>query len=364
MLNLSKRLYQLLSLALLILTMSACATNDPQKKVGLAFPDLDNERWRREEAMLSILLAEKGYEVVSLVANQDARLQSDQIDNLVAEGVKAIIVVAVDGNAIVPAVEAAILADVRVLAYDRLIKSPKISAYLSFDNREAGRLQASGLLEALDIDNRPAIQRMVRLVRLSSDPTDHNVSLYNLGQADAFAPYIQERRVRLVADEIITSREQISAQRLMETILKEEENDVDGVLVSNEIIAQGVVQALQAAGLEDVIFVAGQESSTTANGIAKGELVFSVFRDTRDLPPLAVSILDSILKEKSLLELDRCLMSDLTGDETQTGTIFCVLLPVQPLTQDSLFDLVVKSGYESYDDVYREIPDGSRPARP
>ena len=43
-------------------------------------------------------------------------------------------------------------------------------------------------------------------------------------------------------------------------------------------------------------------------------------------------------------------MADLTGDPAFDGTIFCVLLPVQTLTQDNLFDLVVRSGYQAYDD--------------
>jgi len=37
---------------------------------------------------------------------------------------------------------------------------------------------------------------------------------------------------------------------------------------------------------------------------------------------------------------------------------------VQTLDAQSLFDLVVRSGYQNYDDVYREIPDSLRPARP
>lgn len=354
--------YRLVFLMILTASLAACANGNGQIKVGLLFPDFESERWQKEEAMLTRLLTEKGYEVTSLAANQDSRLQADQVDNLVREGVKALIIVAVDGNAIVPAVDTAIAADVKILAYDRLINSPKLSAYVSFDNREAGRLQARGLLDALDADNRID---SLNIVRVSGAPTDHNNVLYQMGQNDVLQPYLAVRKVRLVADEVIAAREQISAQRAVESALAEQENDIDAVLVSNELLAQGVLDALRAAELEEVVPLAGQETGQfSANAIAKGEWALSIYRDTRDLPHLAVSILDRLIKEKPLIDLQRCEMSDLTADETLSGTIFCVLLPVQALTPENLFELVVKTGYESYDDVYREVPDSLRPARP
>lgn len=354
--------YRLIFLMILTASLAACANGNGQTKVGLLFPDLENERWRKEEAMLTRLLTEKGYEVTSLAANQDSRLQADQVDNLVREGVKALIIVAVDGSAIVPAVDTAIAADVKILAYDRLIKSPKISAYISFDNRDAGRLQARSLLDALDADNRID---SLNIVRVSGAPADHNNVLYQMGQDDVLQPYLAVRKVRLVTDEAITTREQISAQRAVESALAEQENDIDAVLVSNEILTLGVLDALRAAELENVIPLAGQETGQfSTNAIAKGELLFSIYRDTRELPHLAVSILDRLIKERPLIELQRCEMADLTGDETLSGTIFCVLLPVHTLTQENLFDLVVRTGYEPYDDVYREVPDSLRPARP
>ncbi len=76
-------------------------------------------------------------------ANHDVKLQSDQIDNMVALGVKGLIVIAEDGDAAVTPVEKAAAAGVKVISYDRLIKTSKISAYLSFDNIEVGSQEAS-----------------------------------------------------------------------------------------------------------------------------------------------------------------------------------------------------------------------------
>ncbi len=87
----------------------------------------------------------------SAEANHDVKLQNDQIDNMVSQGVKGLIVIAEDGDAVVTSVDKAADAGVKVIAYDRLIKTSKIAAYLSFDNVEVGRQQALGVMTAIGL---------------------------------------------------------------------------------------------------------------------------------------------------------------------------------------------------------------------
>ena len=62
---------------------------------------------------------------------------------------KGLIIIAEDGDAAVTPVEKAAAAGVKVISYDRLIKTAKISAYLSFDNIEVGKAEADGVVKAL-----------------------------------------------------------------------------------------------------------------------------------------------------------------------------------------------------------------------
>ena len=94
-------------------------------KVGLSFSDFATERWKNEQQLMEKLLTEKGYDVVWQEANHDVKLQNDQIDNMVTQGAKALIVIAEDGDAAATAVDKAAAAGVKVIAYDRLIKTPQ-----------------------------------------------------------------------------------------------------------------------------------------------------------------------------------------------------------------------------------------------
>jgi len=82
-------------------------------KIGLSFSDFATERWKNESDLMTKLLTEKGYDVISTEANHDVKLQNDQIDNMVSQGVKGLIVIAEDGDAVVTSVDKAADAGVK-----------------------------------------------------------------------------------------------------------------------------------------------------------------------------------------------------------------------------------------------------------
>ncbi|MCX6029347.1 MAG: substrate-binding domain-containing protein, partial [Chloroflexi bacterium] len=158
-------------------------------KVGLSFSDFATERWKPEQVLMTKLLNDKGYDVIWQEANHDVKLQNDQIDNMVTQGVKALIVIAEDGDAAVTAVDKAAKAGVKVIAYDRLIKSPNIGAYISFNNTEVGRQEAAGVVKALNMDGgKWTTANPVKLMKMGGSPTDNNAILVRQGQDEVLKP--------------------------------------------------------------------------------------------------------------------------------------------------------------------------------
>ncbi len=333
-------------------------------KVGLSFSDFATERWKNEEVLLRGLLEGLGYEVLSQEANHDVKAQNDQIDNMVSQGVKALIVVAEDGDAVVTSVDKAADAGVLVIAYDRLIKTPKIAAYLSFNNVEVGRQQADGVMKAIDIENWDvAANGKVRLVKLGGSPTDNNAILFRQGQDEILAKY--EDKIEIVADQWVNNWDAAEALKLMENILTAAGNDIDAVVASNDGTALGALQAMKAQGLAGKVPISGQDATADgSNSIVRGELTVSILKDIRNLSPLAVETLDTLLKGGTVPGLANYTMAELTNDPAYQGEVPCLFLEVQQVNKDNLYDLVVKSGFQPYDDVYRDIPDADKPPKP
>jgi D-xylose transport system substrate-binding protein len=345
-------------------TAAPAAGSGEKIKVGLSFSDFATERWKNEEQLMRKLLEEKGYEVISQEANHDVKLQNDQIDNMVAQGVKALIIIAEDGDAASTAVDKAAQAGVKVLAYDRLIKSPNIAAYLSFNNVEVGRQQADGVMKALGIENWDvATKGKVKLVKLGGSPTDNNAILFRKGQDEVLDKY--KDKIEVVADQWVDNWDPANALKLMENILTSQNNKIDAVVASNDGTALGALQAMKAQKLAGVVPISGQDATADGvNSIVKDELTISILKDIRNLSPLAVDLIDKLLKGETVADLKKFTMAELTNDTSKTGDVQALFLPVQQVTKDNLYDLVVKSGFQSYDDVYRDIPADKRPAKP
>ena len=172
-------------------------------KIGLSFSDYATERWPIESAQMTQLLQKKGYEVIVQEADHDVKLQSDQIDNMVAQGVKGLIVIAEDGAAAATPVNKAVAAGVKVISYDRLIKTDKISAYLSFDNVEVGKQEALGVMTALGLpgSTKWTKDNPAKVVMSGGSPTDNNAVLVRQGQMSVIQPYIDSGVVKTVADQ-------------------------------------------------------------------------------------------------------------------------------------------------------------------
>jgi D-xylose transport system substrate-binding protein len=312
-------------------------------------------------------LEKMGYEVISSEANHDVKLQNDQIDNMVTQGVKGLLVVAEDGDAVVTSVDKAADAGVKVIAYDRLIKTSKIAAYMSFDNVEVGRQQATGVMTALGIPGSTKWTKAnpAKVVQLAGSPTDNNATLFTKGQTEVLKPYIDQGIIKIVAQQGIDNWDAANALKVMENILTAQANKIDAVVASNDGTALGALQAMKAQQLAGKVPISGQDATADgSNSIVKGELTVSILKDFRNLTPLATKTLDELIKGQPVENMKTFSLADLTVDPSKKGDVPCVFLAVQQVNKDNVYDLVVKSGFQKYEDVYRDIPADKLPPKP
>jgi len=346
----------------------ATATTAPTEKtkIGLSFSDFATERWKPEADLLTKLLEEKGYEVLVQEANHDVKLQNDQIDNMVAQGVKGLIIIAEDGEAAATAVDKAAAAGVKVIAYDRLIKTQSIAAYLSFDNVEVGRQEALGVMTALGLPGSTTWTKdnPAKVVLSGGSPTDNNAVLVRQGQMEIIQPYIDSGVVKIVADQWVDNWDATNALKMMENILTAQKNKIDAVVASNDGTALGELQALKAQGLAGIVPISGQDATADGcNSIVKGEQTVTVYKDIRLLAPKAVEMMDALIKGQPITGVQAYSLKVLTGQDLP-GDIQAVFLPVVQVTKENVYEEIVVSGFQPYDMVYRDIPEDQRPPKP
>ena len=199
--------------------------------------------------------------------------------------------------------------------------------------------------------------------KLEGDPGDNNAKFFEAGQDEILQPYVDAGIIEIVARQNIANWDETNAVIAMENILTAQNNEVDAVIAANDNLGLGALQALAAQRLS--VPVSGQDATAAGcNSIARGELTVTILKDYRVMAPQAVALVDAFLNGETDPDLQPYNLSDLTGNDSLTGTVLAKYLPVTQVTIDNLYEEVVLSGFQSYDDVYRDIPESERPPRP
>lgn len=345
-------------LAICIITLLGVmpAIAKKQIKIGLSISDFETERWPVEQAIMTKLANEHGAQLISQVANHDAKLQNDQIENMVLQGVDVIIIIAEDGAAAASAVASAAQDNIPCIAYDRLVKSDKLAAYISFDNVEVGRTQARGVLKKVDSGN---------FVMLGGSPTDNNAVLFRKGQMEVIQPLVDKGQIKIVADQWVENWSPANATKIMENILTAQQNNIDAVVASNDGTALGALQAMKAQGLAGKTPISGQDATAAGcKSIVEDELTMTVYKDVRLLSPMAIDMAIKLAKGEKVAGLQNYALKDLTLDDKLTGDVPCKFLKVVGVDKTNVYEEIVQSGFQKYDDIYKDIPADKRPPRP
>jgi D-xylose transport system substrate-binding protein len=195
-----------------------------------------------------------------------------------------------------------------------------------------------------------------KIVMSGGSPTDNNAILVRQGQMEIVQPYIDQGVVKIVADQWVDNWDAATAEKMMENILTAQQNKIDGVVASNDGTALGELEAMKAQGLAGKVPISGQDATAVGcNSIVKGEQTVSVYKDIRLLSPKAVDMMDALLKGQTPEGLKEYTLAELTNDKTKTGNVMANFLPVEQVTKDNVYDLIVKSCFQKYDDVYRDV---------
>ncbi|MEM5528219.1 D-xylose ABC transporter substrate-binding protein [Gammaproteobacteria bacterium AS21] len=319
------------SLAVIASLTASVQLHAQELVVGVSWSNFQEERWKTDEAAIKKVLDAAGAKYISADAQSSNEKQLADIEGLIARGASALIVLAQDTAAISPAISNAAAEGIPVVGYDRLLEIPGVF-YLTFDNKEVGRVQAREVF---------AKQPTGNYVFIKGSPTDPNADFLHSGQLEILQDAIDKGDIKVVGEQYTEAWSPEVAQKNMEQILTAQNNKVDAVVASNDGTAGGVVAALTSQGMEGLP-VSGQDGDHAAlNRVAKGLQTVSVWKDARELGKAAATI---------ALELaGGTKMSDVKDSAKWSGgekgvELDAVFLAPVAITQDKL-NLVIDAGW-------------------
>jgi D-xylose transport system substrate-binding protein len=322
--------------------------------VGVSWNNYQQPRWAKaDEPAIKKAIEAGGGKYIRTDAQDKEDQQLADIDSLINQGAKVLIVLAKDNKAILPAIEKAKAANIPVIGYDRLIEDPSVF-YVTFDNEGVGKAEAEAILKVAPTGN---------YVIIKGHKADPNADFLRGGFDKAgLKEKVDSGDIKIVFEDYTDTWKTENAQKNMETALAQANNKVDAVLSENDSMAIGVVAALDKVGLAGTVPVSGQDGDeANLNNVAKGLQYVDVWKDAFGLGETAGNVAIQLCGGTKLADITApTTLKDHVKPEagnkatpftTPSGTtVQSIILKPTPITQENL-NLPIELGWVTKDKV-------------
>jgi D-xylose transport system substrate-binding protein len=337
----------LLALAALVLAagLAACGSSNNGGgggggnggKVALLLPETKTTRY---EAYDKPLFEKKMKELCSDCqiiysnADQDASKQQQQAEAAITNGAKVLVLDPVDSASAAAIVTRAKQSKIPVVSYDRLITNADVDYYISFDNEQVGKLQATSLVAKLKKDgnaNGP-------IFMINGAPTDNNAKLFKKG-----AHSVLDTSGVKIAKEYDTpdwspDKAQTEAQQAITALGK---TGFNGVYAANDGTAGGAIAAMKGAGVDPSTKpTTGQDAELAGiQRIVVGQQYMTVYKSYKQEADATAEIAAALAQGKDVP--DGLVNTQSDNGKKQVPSV--ILTPVA-VTTDKIESTVIKDG--------------------
>ena len=319
-----KRFSKLVVLVVLVTLIgsmfAACGGSTPEEStsgvdIGIVLPTKDEPRWVQDEARFKEALMDTDYSVEILFSQGNSAKEKENVEALIAKGIKTLIICPQDGAAAAATIEAAKAEGIYVISYDRLITNTEaVDYYVTFDSVAVGAAQGQYLVDNAKKAGEP-------LYLYAGASSDNNAFLFFEGAWKVLQPKIADgtfvianssEATALMSKATLTRDEmsKIIGQVTTNWDFNEAKNKAEAHLTVAEAAAKGDVAILApndgtARAIADVFtadsaitsyVITGQDAEkASVQYIIDGKQSMTVFKDVRTLVKDAIEIAVTLL---------------------------------------------------------------------
>ena len=306
-----KKLLSLLTLSVMLIgtmLLAGCG-NKGKIDIGVVLPTKDEPRWVQDEARFKEAVKDAGYSVEILFSQGNSAREKENVEALIAKGIKVLVICPHDGAAAAAAVEAAKKEGIKVIAYDRLITdTDAVDYYVTFDSVAVGEAQAQYLVDKAEGKDNP-------LYLYAGAASDNNAFLFFEGAWNVLQPKIKDgtfviknsNEAIALQDKDKLTREEMSkilAQVTTNWDFNEAKNKAEAHLTSASDADKGDVFILApndgtARSIADTFAADSAVTSYVITGQDAEKQSMTVFKDVRTLVKDAIGMAKAVLEEKT-----------------------------------------------------------------
>lgn len=323
--------------------------------VGIAMPTRSLERWNNDGAHLEGLLKKAGYQTSLQYADNKVDQQITQVQNMVNNGAKILVIASIDGTALGPVLQQAANQNIKIIAYDRLInQTPNVDYYATFDNYQVGKLQGEYVVQQLGLDQGKG---PFNLEPFAGSSDDNNAKFFFAGAWDVLSPYVASGKLVIPSGKKLATNEDWKSVSIDNWSSQRAQAEMDNrlnsyytggkkvnvVLSPNDSLALGIAQSLESQGYKpgpDYPLITGQDADlANVKNIIAGKQAMTVWKDVRTLGDQVAKMIDQISNGQTVET------NDTTTYDNGAKVIPSYLLPPVVVTKDTIDEKLIGSGF-------------------
>jgi D-xylose transport system substrate-binding protein len=307
-------------------------------KIALLLPENETPRYEtndRPDFEKGVEEICEDCEVLYSNAGGDAEKQQSQAEAALTQGAEVLVVDPMDSKSAAAIAEKAQAQGVPVLSYDRLIENGEIDAYVSFDNKKVGELQAETLAKKLKEDGSASGP----VIMINGDPADPNAALFKEGAKTGF----EAAGVKIAKDYDTPEWSAENAQREAQQAITALGNDgFAGIYAANDDTGGGAIAAMKGAGIDpEERPVTGQDATVAGlQRILAGQQYMTVYKEIPPEAKISAEIAVALAEGEGVPQ-------DKVTDEVDNGKgkVPSVLLKPIAVTKDNVKSTVIADGF-------------------
>jgi D-xylose transport system substrate-binding protein len=307
-------------------------------KVGVILPDTTSStRYTLyDKPLLTKALTDAGITPDVQNAQGDKSKFASIAQQMIGDGDKVLIIDSIDAASGAGVEKAADQAGVKVIDYDRVNLGGTAPYYVSFDNEDVGKLQATTLLDCL---KQQGVTSPKIIMMDGGTDVDNNAVLFAKGAHEV----LDNSSADIVSEQVVKGWDVANAPGPFNQALQQAGGQVDGVLAANDDIANAVIGVLKNNGLNGKVVVTGQDSGTEGlQNIVNGQQSMTIFKNVKleanAAAQLAIALIAGKDPASAGMELNK-----FADPQSSSHNIQALLLPSQVITQANIDD-VIKAG--------------------
>jgi putative multiple sugar transport system substrate-binding protein len=278
--------------------------------IGVALPWLGTQNWAEADEMFNNKLEAAGFEALVQHADNKVTTQQQQIESMIQNGAKVIVVGPVDGSQLGGVLEEAAAAGIYIIGYDRLIENTTaIDGVVQFDSVKTGVLQGEALLAGLKEQKG---EGPYNIELFGGGPADPNAPNFFKGAMEVLQPKVDDGTVVVVSGQLDFTQaatmdwDNSKAQARMDSLLSGfySDKEIHGVLAPNDGIARAIITASEQAGQEIPVTSGLDAENETVKWIWEGRQYSTVAKPTDTLVSKTIEIIQSLQAGNGIPEPD------------------------------------------------------------